>query len=80
MTETQERSENFPCKLRNVRWRSKKRHHRDPCSLDGQNFVSVRQAYGYFASARKLEVGLLCASTEEQGVGATFDSLKLSAL
>lgn len=49
------------------------------CSLDGKDFISVRQAYGYFASAPKVEVGIFCASTEGQGVKATFDSLKLSA-
>lgn len=50
------------------------------CSLDGKNFNSVHQAYGYFASATKLEVGLLCASTEGQGVRATFDSVKLTPI
>jgi regulation of enolase protein 1 (concanavalin A-like superfamily) len=50
------------------------------CSLDGTTFTSVRQAYGYFASAPRLEVGIYCASTEGQGVHAGFDSLKLSAL
>lgn len=50
------------------------------CSLDGKNFTSVRQAYGYLASASKVDVGLLCASTEGQGVHAIFDSVKLSAI
>lgn len=48
------------------------------CSLDGKQFTSVRQ--GYFVAAPKLEVGLLCASLEGQGVQASFDSLKLTAI
>jgi len=48
------------------------------CSLDGKQFTSVRQ--GYFVAAPKLEVGLLCASPEGQGVKASFDSLKLTAI
>lgn len=46
------------------------------CSLDGKTFQSVRQAY--FPAQPSLEVGLLCASTEGQGVEAYFDSVKLS--
>jgi uncharacterized protein len=50
------------------------------CSLDGKSFTSVREAFGYFASALKLEIGIYCAAPEGQGVQATFDSVKLSAL
>jgi regulation of enolase protein 1 (concanavalin A-like superfamily) len=48
------------------------------CSLDGRHFISVRQ--GYFISAPQVEVGLLCASLEGQGVKARFDSLRLTGL
>lgn len=47
------------------------------CSLDGEKFTSVRQ--GYFPAAAILQVGLLCASLEGQGVAASFDSLQLTA-
>jgi uncharacterized protein len=48
------------------------------CSLDGKKFTSVRQ--GYFPAAAQLQAGLLCASTEGEGVTASFDSVTLTSI
>ena len=48
-------------------------------SLDGTSFTSVRQSYGYLASTPRLEVGLYCASTQGNGVAATFESISLQS-
>jgi len=45
------------------------------CSLDGNSFTSVRQ--GYFVSAEKTEVGIMCASPKGAGFAASFDKLQL---
>lgn len=45
------------------------------CSLDGKNFISVRQ--GYFP-ASTAEVGIMCAAPEGPGFDAEFDRLNLS--
>jgi len=45
------------------------------CSLDGKDFVSVRQ--GYFP-ASAAEVGIMCAAPEGPGFDAEFDHLSLS--
>jgi uncharacterized protein len=50
------------------------------CSLDGKSFTSVREAFGYFTSVPKLEIGLYCVAPVGQGVQAIFDSVKLSAV
>lgn len=46
------------------------------CSLDGKNFVSVRQ--GYFVTTPEVEVGIMCAAPEGPGFEAVFDQLKLT--
>jgi len=46
------------------------------CSLDGSNFVSVRQ--GYLTPSAAAEVGIMCAAPEGNGFECMFDSLKLS--
>jgi regulation of enolase protein 1 (concanavalin A-like superfamily) len=58
-----------------VRW---KESIKTLCSLDGKNFIVVRE--GYFPGSPRIEVGLLCASLEGRGVKAVFDSPQLSAL
>jgi len=73
----QDLSENAPVWWRVVR---RKGSVERLCSLDGKSFTSVREAFGYFVSVPREEVGKYCASPEGQGVQATFDSLKLSAL
>jgi uncharacterized protein len=45
------------------------------CSLDGNNFTSVRQ--GYFLPAVEANVGIMCAAPEGPGFQAVFDHLKL---
>ena len=45
------------------------------CSLDGKSFTSVRQ--GYFVSAPKADVGIMCAAPKGTGFAASFDSLQL---
>jgi regulation of enolase protein 1 (concanavalin A-like superfamily) len=45
------------------------------CSLDGKTFSSVRQ--GYFVSAAKADVGIMCAAPKGSGFAASFDDLKL---
>jgi len=45
------------------------------CSLDGKNFVSVRQ--GYFVPVPAVQVGVMCCAPEGPGFEATFDQLKL---
>jgi uncharacterized protein len=45
------------------------------CSLDGNNFTSVRQ--GYFPPGVKTNVGVMCAAPEGPGFEAIFDNLKL---
>ena len=45
------------------------------CSLDGDNFTSVRQ--GYFPPGLKVDVGIMCAAPEGPGFDATFDNLRL---
>lgn len=45
------------------------------CSVDGQNFTTVRQ--GYFVPEPKVQVGIMCAAPEGPGFEATFSDLKL---
>lgn len=45
------------------------------CSVDGKNFVSVRQ--GYFVTTPEVQVGIMCAAPEGPGFEAVFDQLKL---
>jgi hypothetical protein len=45
------------------------------CSVDGKNFVSVRQ--GYFMTTPEVQVGIMCAAPEGAGFDAVFDQLKL---
>jgi uncharacterized protein len=45
------------------------------CSLDGKDFISVRQ--GYFVPGVKVEVGIMCAAPEGPGFEATFEGLTL---
>ena len=45
------------------------------CSVDGKNFVSVRQ--GYFVTTPEVQVGVMCAAPEGGGFEAVFDQLKL---
>ena len=46
------------------------------CSVDGKNFVSVRQ--GYFVTTPDVQVGIMCAAPEGGGFEAVFDQLKLT--
>jgi regulation of enolase protein 1 (concanavalin A-like superfamily) len=46
------------------------------CSVDGKNFVSVRQ--GYFVTTPEVQVGIMCAAPEGPGFEAVFDQLKLT--
>ena len=46
------------------------------CSVDGKNFVSVRQ--GYFVTTPEVQVGIMCAAPEGGGFEAVFDQLKLT--
>ena len=46
------------------------------CSLDGKSFTSVRQ--GYFVSAAKTDVGIMCAAPKGTGFDARFDNLQLT--
>jgi uncharacterized protein len=45
------------------------------CSLDGKSFASARQ--GYFVSAAKADVGIMCAAPKGTGFEASFDDLRL---
>jgi uncharacterized protein len=45
------------------------------CSLDGKNYVSVRQ--GYLVPSASAEVGIMCAAPEGTGFDVVFDNLKL---
>jgi regulation of enolase protein 1 (concanavalin A-like superfamily) len=45
------------------------------CSLDGRSFTPVRQ--GYFVSAAKADVGIMCAAPKGTGFAASFDDLQL---
>ena len=45
------------------------------CSLDGENFMTIRQ--GYFPPGIQVEVGIMCAAPEGPGFDAIFDNLKL---
>jgi regulation of enolase protein 1 (concanavalin A-like superfamily) len=45
------------------------------CSVDGQNFRTVRQ--GYFVPEAKVQVGIMCAAPAGPGFEATFSELKL---
>jgi uncharacterized protein len=47
------------------------------CSVDGKNFVSVRQ--GYFVTTPEVQVGIMCAAPEGGGFEAVFDQLKLTS-
>jgi len=47
------------------------------CSVDGKNFISVRQ--GYFVPSAEVEVGLMCCAPEGPGFEAVFDEVKLVA-
>jgi uncharacterized protein len=46
------------------------------CSVDGKNFISVRQ--GYFVTTPEVQVGIMCAAPEGGGFEAVFDQLKLT--
>lgn len=46
------------------------------CSLDGKNFISVRQ--GYFVPQAEVQVGIMCAAPEGPGFEAAFDQLNLT--
>lgn len=71
-----------PTQTASIWWRVTRKHNSLQMftSLDGINFTSVRQSYGYLASTPRLEVGLYCASTQGNGVAATFDSIKLTKI
>ncbi len=60
-----------------VWWRAvhKKDSIETSCSVDGQNFTTVRQ--GYFVPEPKVQVGIMCAAPEGPGFEATFSDLKL---
>jgi regulation of enolase protein 1 (concanavalin A-like superfamily) len=60
-----------------VWWRAvrKKDSIETSCSVDGQNFTTVRQ--GYFGPEPKVQVGIMCAAPEGPGFEATFSDLKL---
>jgi regulation of enolase protein 1 (concanavalin A-like superfamily) len=45
------------------------------CSLDGKEFISVRQ--GYFLPGTRVKVGIMCAAPEGHGFDASFDNFKL---
>ena len=45
------------------------------CSLNGANFMSVRQ--GYFAPGVRVDVGIMCAAPEGPGFEGVFDDLTL---
>lgn len=45
------------------------------CSLDGKNFIAIRQ--GYFEPGVKVDVGIMCAAPQGPGFEASFDHLKL---
>ena len=46
------------------------------CSLDGKQYISVRQ--GYLAPGRPAEVGIMCAAPEGNGFDCVFDNLRLT--
>jgi len=46
------------------------------CSVDGKNFVSVRQGY-FVPTAAKVQAGIMCAAPEGPGFEAMFSDLKL---
>jgi len=48
------------------------------CSIDGEKYTTVRQAY--FPARVPLEVGVMCAAPEGQGFDSTFDQLEISQL
>jgi len=48
------------------------------CSIDGEKYTTVRQAY--FPPRVALEVGVMCAAPEGPGFDATFDQLEISQL
>jgi uncharacterized protein len=60
-----------------VWWRAfrKKDSIETSCSVDGQNFTTVRQ--GYFVAEPKVQVGIMCAAPEGPGFEGTFSDLKL---
>jgi regulation of enolase protein 1 (concanavalin A-like superfamily) len=60
-----------------VWWRAvrKKDSIETSCSVDGQNFTTVRQ--GYFVPEPKVQAGTMCAAPEGPGFEATFSDLKL---
>jgi regulation of enolase protein 1 (concanavalin A-like superfamily) len=48
------------------------------CSIDGEKFSTVRQAY--FPAHVPVEVGVMCAAPEGRGFDSTFDQLEISQL
>jgi regulation of enolase protein 1 (concanavalin A-like superfamily) len=47
-------------------------------SADGKTFTTVRE--GYFVSAAKIDVGIMCATPKDNGFDVTFDNLKLEVI
>jgi regulation of enolase protein 1 (concanavalin A-like superfamily) len=60
-----------------VWWRAVRRKYsmQISCSLDGQNFTTVRE--GFFPPRSEVQVGIMCAAPEGPGFEATFSDLKL---
>lgn len=48
------------------------------CSIDGEKFTTIRQAY--FPARVTVEVGVMCAAPEGSGFDSTFDQLEISQL
>ena len=48
------------------------------CSIDGEKYTTVRQAY--FPARVPVEVGVMCAAPEGSGFDTTFDQLEISQL
>ena len=48
------------------------------CSKDGEQYITVRQAY--FPARVPVEVGVMCAAPEGSGFDTTFDQLEISQL
>jgi uncharacterized protein len=60
-----------------VWWRASRRKYSMAisCSLDGQNFTTVRE--GFFPPRSEVQVGIMCAAPEGPGFEAAFSDLKL---
>ena len=48
------------------------------CSIDGEKYTTIRQAY--FPARVSVEVGVMCAAPEGSGFDTTFDQLEIAQL